>query len=146
MADVMLFQDTDGGNIRVTNGVAEMTQSPFTAAYLSLFGGNTDDGGTTADDAKQWWGNFDEPELARKYRSRTQHLLRTLPAITSNITRIREAAEADLEWMLEDLAKEIEITVSIPARSRVRIAVKITGRDGTVYEFAFDEAWGVRAA
>jgi phage gp46-like protein len=146
MADVMLYQGPDGGEITVENGVAEMTTGPFTAMYLSLFGGNVDDGGTAADDAKQWWGNVDEPNLARRHRSRTQHVLTALPAITSNLKRVEEAAEADLAWMLEALASSVTATASIPARNRCRLHVEGMGRDGNPFAFDFNEPWGVPAA
>jgi len=143
MTDVMLFQSLDGGDLELVNGVITLDESPFSAIYLSLFGGNTDDLGTSATKAKQWWGNTDEPEPTRHMRSKTQALLVSLPAVTSNLIRIQEAAESDLAWLTDEIAEGFEVIASLPARNTVRILIQVTGRDGTPYQFRFDRPWGL---
>jgi phage gp46-like protein len=142
MSDVQLFQSQNGGEINVTNGVVTLDETPFTAVYLSLFGGNIDDNGTTATRSKQYWANFDESDITRHMRSRTQAALIGLPAITANVQRVEEAALQDLDWLKRDLADDIKVTGSIPARNTVRLLVQITGRNGTKYPFDFTKPWG----
>lgn len=142
MSDVMLYQGPNGGDLVFENGLVSMDESPFTAIYMSLFGGNLEDNGTTATESEQWWANFDEPDLTRHLRSRTQAILIGLPAISSNLIRVEEAAQQDLEWLKQDLADDIHVTASIPARNTVKIVVEVKGRSGTAYNFTFDRNWG----
>ena len=40
MADVYLYQTPDDGEINIENGTVELQESPSSAAYISMFGGN----------------------------------------------------------------------------------------------------------
>ncbi len=138
--DVLLFQTDDDGDINVSGGIVEMSGGLDTAAYLSLFGGNEDDDGRD-DNAFTWWGNLDEIDPARRYRSETQNLLRSLPATTGNLRRIEDAASRDLAWFLEErVASSVAVVVSIPAINRVKIAIGIEAR-GEESRFEFVENW-----
>ena len=99
--DVKLFQTDNEGDITVRDGVVEMGGGLETAAYLSLFGGNEDDDGL-ADNPKTWWGNLDEIDPAKQYRSETQNLLRGIPATSGNLRRIEDAASRDLAWFISE--------------------------------------------
>jgi len=140
MTDVLLSQLTeDGGGITYANGRAVTSDGLETAAYTSLFGGNERDSGLEADDALQWWGNLIEPDEDRKYRSRTQNLLRSLPLVPANLLRIEEAAAADLEWFFTSgLASFVSVTASIPAVNTVRIVVEIVVNNED-FKFVFTE-------
>lgn len=128
MTDVLLRLAPDGGDITVDNGLVLMSDGLETAALLSLFGGNEQDPGN-ADSSQQWWGNLDQTTPARTYRSETQYLLRSLPAVPANLRRIEEAASRDLAWMLEsEVATSITVAASIPALNRVRLDVSIVTR------------------
>lgn len=143
MSDVMLFQGPDGGDVNVTAGVLALDDTPFTAVYLSLFGGNVEDNGTTSTESKQWWANVAEEVADRRYRSQTQAALIGLPAIPANTVRLEQAAASDLEWMqTEGVASEVAISVTMPARNTARVFIKITGADGSVYPFEFTKPWG----
>ena len=121
--DVLFFQTADGGEIVATNGKLELTEGLDTAAFLSLFGGNSDDSGLTADESKQWWSNFDEPDPAKRYRSETQFLLRTLPLIPANLIRLEDAATKDLSWMLQSTADSIAVRATMPGINRVKLDI-----------------------
>lgn len=138
--DVLMFQTVDGGEIEIIGGRVTADNPPATAAYLSLFGGNERDGNIAATDELQWWGNLIEDDQSRIYRSETQHLLRSLPAVTSNLARIDDAASRDLAWMVAELDATITVASSIPALNRIKIAgtIEILGR---VYTFSFVELW-----
>ncbi len=126
MTDVLLRLGPDGGDITVEAGLTLMSDGLETAALLSLYGGNQDDPGD-AESSEQYWGNLGETEPARRYRSETQYLLRSLPAVPANLRRIEEAAERDLEWMLDSgVAKSIDVSASIPELNRVQLDVVIT--------------------
>lgn len=133
MTDVLLRQTLDGGEITVESGLVLMSEGLETAAYLSLFGGNQDDAGDAASERLEWWGNVDEPEPARRYRSETQWLVQRLPAVPRNLRRVEQAAARDLAWMLETgLATAVEARASIPAKDRIGLAVTITTPTGTL--------------
>ena len=138
--DVLLQQTNDNGEISVVNGVATMTGSFETMAYLCLFGGNEDDAGG-ADTTETWWGNLDEIDPDLRYVSETQNLLKSIPAISSNLLKIQAAAERDLAvFTNKNIASSITVVVSIPALNRVTIAVDIEAV-GEESSFNFTENW-----
>lgn len=136
MSDLNLHQTNDGGDIDVMNGVAALSSGLEQAAYLSLFGGNSDDSGGQGDDPKEWWGNLTETEPAKQYRSETQNLVRSLPINTANLQRIEDAAARDLAWMTDELATSVEVEATIPALNKVNLAIVIVVND-RVFPFSF---------
>lgn len=142
--DVSLFQTNDGGNILVEEGLVAMSGGLETAAYLSLFGGNEEDD-SSANTPFSWWGNIDEEESARQYRSETQNLLHGLPAVSGNLRRIEDAARNDLAWMLEiPIASSVEVEATIPALNTVQIQIDIEA-NGVQTSFKFTENWQATA-
>lgn len=138
--DVKLFQTDNDGDIAVRDGVVEMGGGLETAAYLSLFGGNEDDDGL-ADNPKTWWGNLDEIDPAKQYRSETQNLLRGMPATSGNLRRIEDAASRDLSWFVsERAASSVTVSASMPGVNRIKITVDIEA-DGIESRFEFVENW-----
>lgn len=138
--DVRLFQTLDDGDITVEGGITEMSGGLETAAYLSLFGGNEEDDGS-ADSPFQFWGNLSETQPEKKYRSETQHLLRALPAVTSNLIRVEDAAKRDLQWFLDPgVATSVTVVASIPGVNKVRFLVNIDA-DGEEIQIEFIENW-----
>lgn len=125
MTDVVLRHTNDGGDLTIQSGLLLMSEGLETAAYLSLFGGNEDDPAGT-DTAQQWWGNLLDVELERHYRSETQFLVRSLPAIPFNLRRIEQAAARDLQWMLDTgVAQSLTVEATIPALNRVGLGLVI---------------------
>lgn len=138
MTDVLLRQTNDGGDITVENGLTLMSDGLETAVYLSLFGGNLDDGGDPASEREQWWGNVDEPDADRRYRSETQHLIESLPTVPNNLRRIEQAAARDLDWMLgAGILKSIAATASIPGVDQVRLELELVLINGTIVPLVF---------
>lgn len=137
--DVKLFQTNDDGDIEVINGLVTMGGGLGTAAYLSLFGGNEDDDGSSGS-AYSWWGNLVETDLESQYRSETQNLLYKLPATSGNLLSIQDAATRDLSWMKDTgLASNISVNASIPGLNMVKLTVSI---DQDTLEFI--ENWRAR--
>lgn len=137
MSDVLLFHAADGGEIQIENGRVQLSNTYETAVYLSLFGGNERDAGLTATASLQWWGNFGEDDEARQYRSETQHLIRSLPAIPANLRRIEDAAQRDLEWMLSEGIDTIRASATIPAHDTVALDIELDCADET-FRFRFE--------
>ncbi len=123
--DVLLFQTPDGGEITAANGQLKLTEGLDTAGYLSCFGGNSDDSGLSADDAKQWWANFAETDPAKKYRSELAFLLKTLPLIPANLARFEDAAVKDLSWLLTSVTDSIAARATMPGIDQVRIDIAL---------------------
>lgn len=142
MTDVRIFQTPDGGDIRIENGLFELSDGLEQAVYLSLFGGNEEDSGLQGDDSKQWWGNLTETEPARRYRSETQFLFRSIPAIPANLRRIEDAVGRDLAWMADEVAQGVSIVASMPGVNQVHIDISVTVQSGTGYQFGFSSVWG----
>jgi phage gp46-like protein len=125
VTDVLLRSGPDGGEVTVEAGLFLMSEGLETAVYLSLYGGNEQDPGDS-DSREQWWGNIGETIPARIYRSETQYLLRSLPAIPANLRRIEQAAARDLQWTLDEgVASSLDVAASIPALNRVVIEVNV---------------------
>ncbi len=138
--DVLLQQTNDNGEIEVVNGVTTMTGGFETMVYLCLFGGNEDDDGS-ANNPKTWWGNLGEIDPDLRYVSETQNLLKSLPAISSNLLRIQAAAERDLAVFLnKNIASSVTVAVSIPALNRITITVDVEA-EGEKSSFKFTENW-----
>lgn len=128
--DVKLFQTLDDGDIIVEGGIVTMGGGLETAFYLSLFGGNEDDNGLD-DSTDKWWGNLDEEDPDKQYVSETQHLLKSLPLITGNLNRVKEAVVRDLAWAIPSVATSIDVSVTIPEQNKVQITITVDG-DTTV--------------
>ena len=125
MTDVLLRQTNDGGDVTIENGLLLMSEGLEPSAYLSLFGGNEDDPAAT-DTAQQWWGNLLEDEPERSYRSETQFLVASLPAVLFNLRRIEQAAARDLQWMIDTgVAQSVSVEATIPTVNRVRVGLVI---------------------
>lgn len=143
--DVLLFQTNDDGEINVSAGVVEMAGGLETAAYLSLFGGNEQDSGRPGDPLT-WWGNVDEGLPERRYRSETQYLLRSIPAIPANLRRLEQAAGRDLSWLVDvGAATDVSAAASMPGLNRVRLVVTIQA-NGTPTTIEYFENWKADAA
>jgi phage gp46-like protein len=147
-----LYHTDDGGEVDLTpdGTYVELILDTGleTAAYLSMFGGNERDPGTVHDDAdpdhghqNQWWGNLNESTTVAM-RSETANLLRSLPATTSNLVKVEQAAERDLDWFLvEKVAREIEVTATMTSVNSLSVQVRIEV-DKQEYVFAFASIWG----
>ena len=139
MPDVHLFEQDGQGEIDSEAGVVSLCADGGleTAVILSLFGGNPEDTGIQGDDKLQWWGNFSEPDPAKKYRSETGSLLRSLPAVPANLRRLEEAATRDLQWMLDgDIADAVVAQASIPAVNKLQLTIAIE-IDNQIFKFVF---------
>lgn len=124
MPDVLLRQTSDGGEINVSGGVTGLSPDGLeSAVFLSLFGGNEDDSGSQGDERLEWWGNRSETEVAKKYRSETQFLVRSLSLNTASLQRIEDAATRDLAWILESVATSLEIVATMPALNTVKLQI-----------------------
>lgn len=118
-------QTDDGGDVTIENGLALLSDGYETAAYLSLFGGNEDDPGG-ADTRLQFWGNLIEPDQNAMDRSETQHLMRSIPSVPSNLRRFEQAAERDLAWMVQSgAATSVDVEASIPRLNHVALSITI---------------------
>jgi hypothetical protein len=137
VADILLDQTNDGGEVTVENGVLALSEDGLAvSAYLSLFGGNDDDSGLQGDDKREWWGNKSERDPARQYRSATQNLLRALPLNTANLQRIEDAASRDLAWFTQEIASSVEVLATMPALNTVRLDVFVVVEDRR-FQFTF---------
>ena len=140
--DVRIYQTNEGGEIQYVNGQPTMADGLESAVFLSLFGGNRDDAGGDATRDRSWWANADEPDQSRVYRSETQNLLRSIPAVPANLTRIEDAANRDLAWMLDSVADAVVAQATIPKLNAVTITVSIE-IDGQKFPFTFGAPWAI---
>lgn len=140
MTDVLLFQTDDNGEIEIEGGLVTLTPGLDTSVYLSLFGGNWKDDGSQ-NNRQTWWGNLDESDPSKRYRSETQYLLGTIPAIPSNLRRIEDAAGRDLQWLLdESVASSVTVSASLIGLNRVKIEIVIRA-EGDESQFNYTENW-----
>jgi hypothetical protein len=99
MIDIKLISTPDGGELDTSNGGIGLDATAETAILLSLEGGNIEDSGDEADDALQFWGNRVVRDPEEQLRSRTQYVLRRLPATVGNLKAVTDAVLLDLAWM-----------------------------------------------
>ena len=140
--DVLLTDTEEGGEISIVNGLVMCDRSFTTALYLSLFGGNEEDGGKV-DNNKTWWGNrLEGTEDDEKIVSRFQSLIRTLPLTTKNIVLAQEAVLQDLEWMKsESIADEITCNIKSKDNSRIELTVVIKKNNALIDEGNWTVNW-----
>ena len=138
--DVLLFQTLNDGDISVTGGIVQMSGGLETAAFISLFGGNDADDGRPNNEFT-YWGNRDEVDSNFKYVSETQNLLASIPATSSNLRRVEEAALRDLQWFIDvGAASSVDVEASIPSINRVKLVINIEA-EGEESQFEFSENW-----
>lgn len=141
MTDVLMYHTPEGGEVTLSGGEPLYTDGIETAVFLSLFGGQAEDDATDATKHRQWWGNWEEPDPARRYRSATQALLRGLPAIPANLRRVEDAIVTDLQWMIgSGLAQIVSARARMPAPKRIEIRCEIV-IDGRSTQFKFATDW-----
>ena len=144
MSDVKLFQTVDGGDIDVVNGSVTMSPGLETIAYLCLFGGDRRDD-LSQNNPYNWWGNLDETDPAKRYRSRTQYLLESIPLTTNNLKRVKDAAVQDLSVVVsEGYATSVSVDLNVPDLNHLDIIITITA-EGNETQFTFTEAWKASA-
>lgn len=140
MTDVLLFQTDDDGEIEIEGGLMTLTPGLDTSAYLSLFGGNWKDDGSQ-NNRQTWWGNLDETDPSKRYRSETQYLLGTIPATSRNLRRVEDAATRDLQWLLDEaIASSLTVSASLIGLNRVKIEIIIRA-EGDESQFNYTENW-----
>lgn len=141
MTDALLLHGPDGADIQVVNGQLALSNGLYASVYLAMFGGNDEDSGDDAEERLQWWGNFTEPDAARRYRSRTQYVMRGLSATTGNLARLREAVQEDLQSLVSDgTLTSFSARVRLTAPKRASIEVEVIA-NGEAYPFEYETAW-----
>lgn len=144
MTDVALRQTEDGGEMGIDAGVVEMDEGLATACFLSIFGGNEEDDGSDGTKSKQWWGNFDEPDTNRRYRSETQAALNTTPLTTGTLQRFEDAAGRDLAWLVETkVATFVQVIARMPALNTLRLDCGVEV-NGTVFPISLNWTKGAQ--
>lgn len=124
--DVYFFDDVDGGDISIINGLVVGDRAFSTASYLSLFGGCEEDGGKV-DDPKTWWGNRFRGTLEdEKMVSRVQSFFKRQPITSKNIQKAEELTKADLHWMKDNgIADDISVDIKAVDINRVEATIVI---------------------
>lgn len=119
MPDVYLYQSPDDGEINIENGSVELQESPSSAAYISLFGGNVN--------GSAWWGDADMV-------SATQEFIDKYAPTSGNLRKLEEAVKSDLAWMTQSpYGWAVDASASMESVNRVNIVVTI---NGTVYQYS----------
>jgi len=141
MSDVLIFQSTEDGEITVEDGIVQMSGGLASAAYLALFGGNSEDGQRDAD-PNQWWGNQIEIDPDFTYRSATQHILRSMPLTSPNLRKLEIAAENDLAFFIsKGIATDVSVSTTIQSANKVKITCEILA-EGEEQGFEYITNWG----
>jgi hypothetical protein len=139
--DVKVFQVPDGGNVEINNNQDITLTGGFeTEFYFALFGGNEQDDGSD-NNKNKWWANLTEDDPAFHYRSRTQNLLISLPLVSGNLRKIRDAVKYDLRFYVSSGAiTNLEVLVSITGVRKVKINITALA-DGNKISITFLANW-----
>ena len=132
--DVLLFDTEDGGEISVINGLVVSDGGFSTAVYLSLFGGNKDDGGEV-DSGDTFWGNrLEGVSENEKLVSRFMSFVRSVPLNSKNLKIAQDKAKEDLKWFLDDdIADSVEVELLDEGNNRIQLNVRIE-KSGEIIE------------
>lgn len=128
--DVLLFQTLNGGDISITDGIAQMTQGLETAVYLSLFSPID----TYLNEAAE------TPD--EKLSSQTEEVLNNKPQTSKNYQLLVQAVDADLKWLISNgSANSIEASAASDGLNRVIINISIEQDSGST-NITIPTDWG----
>jgi phage gp46-like protein len=140
--DLLLEDTPDGGDVQIENELFVNDKSFNTAVYLSLFGGNKDDNGKVKN-KNTWWGNtLDGVSENEKIISRFQSIIFGLPMSTKNIQEAENAANLDLQWVIDEGIGDAVITTgSALSINKFLLLVNIQAKGESIYKNAFSLFW-----
>lgn len=128
--DVLFFQTENDGDIISENGIIQMTGGFESAAYIALFGGQSD-----------YWGDIDETDPDFRTVSETDQLMENLAAVPANLIRLEQAALRDLAFFIsKKIANKVTVVATLPSVDRVNLMITITAK-GRESQFEFVENW-----
>lgn len=115
MTDVLLQQTQDGGEISFDAlGNLNLTETPETSVYLSLFGGGN------------WWADIDEPDSNLKLTGEFGQLVKTIPPSSSNLIKVEQAALRDLQWLINvGAASSIAVSAMLAPNNILEITINL---------------------
>jgi len=147
MADLVLFETGNGGDLNKTSNDLQITNGLFNQVYLALFGGNpeaTNDPDTSdfleTQQRSDWWGN----ELLYP-EQQNLHFNSSFERALNN-TVLNSSGRLDLETAaLEDLAfmrdfSDVSVEVQIIGVDKVKISVSLQ-EPGNLEQQEFQILW-----
>lgn len=126
--DVYLFNNADGGEIEIENGLISINSGFSTSVYVALFS----DG--------NWWGN----EINSDEQKIKSELNNILDRKLNNQTRLDsiEFAKEALKWMIEqNIAKTIDIEAFIININTLSLEISITKPDQETINLKYEINW-----
>jgi phage gp46-like protein len=126
--DVHLFNNENGGDINITNGIMELDSGLSTSVYISLFS------------SKNWWGNLINNDDQQLKSDLNTILSRKL----NNQTRLDAIvfAKRALDWMIEqNIAKTIDVEGTIPRVETLLLEIIITQPDEEQINLKYEINW-----
>lgn len=130
MRDVWMFQTNDDGQVYAEDGDLVRTDGLETAAYLSLFGGNVEDDGTSGNRAA-WWGNAITGTESQHMTSRYQNFIEGREISSADLLRAEDLAMQDLSWLSELGLSVDSLSVSATGLDRTTLKADIGGQNIT---------------
>lgn len=128
--DPLIVDIGEGGSLSWDGGQPVMSSGLENAAYLSLF----------VD--PDWWGNDIDPANPGAVGSASFLPLITRAILTpALLVDMKAAAEADLEWMTDEIAESVDVIVGMPAVGVVALEVTITETSGDVTTIRWKLNW-----
>ena len=142
--DLLIYSTEDGGEIQLNDENLFVADHGFDSAiYLSLFGGNYKDNGSESKKKYEYWGNkLEKNNPERKLTSRTQNVITGLPAVPSNINKVRAAMNEDLSWMVNTgIVDTIDIILTIPKRNWLHAEISGIKDKKKIFGTAYEQLW-----
>ena len=135
-----------GSDIEYKNGDLVREEGLVTAVLISLYTdrrASKDDEIDNQNDKRGWWGDL-APETGDRIGSKLWQYERSTSS-QSNITKIKQAIENCLQWMIDDgVAKKIIVSLEKFGEAgnyRLGAAISIYKSDGTETTVKFDDLW-----
>ena len=143
--DLYIFENEDGGDLRLINDDLEMVTCATNQIYLALFGGNKN-GLTPADPSPvfvgqnlDWWGNS-LMAVDNQFNSRTEKIINEIAITQTGLSRLKSAVEEDLKFL--DAFYDVGITINQISYVHVEIYVTLQTKEGE-FIMKFDCGAGV---
>jgi phage gp46-like protein len=132
--DILLYNTSDGGEIKNENGEPEMDGGFENAVFLSMF----------ESDGKPHWTDEYKTESAKGKAEFYNFIIGNTKTI-GNINHAVLLLEKDLEWIKTDtIADTINIDIEDTDVNRILVSIEILANGETLFENKYEINWGLQ--
>lgn len=116
--DFKLYEQGDGGELKIIGGDIEAENTLSNSIYLSLFSGDV------------WYNVFEESD-SLKTNDDIENLLKEFVVSTKNLRKLKSLINESLNWLINDGIVESIETSAVPSFESMKISILIKEPNNT---------------